>query len=263
MKPFIIDFNYMGYLVRVPSYGLMLSLAFSIGYFEALRRAIREEKEPRHIENLFLIIIASAVIGGRMFHVIFEDPIYYAQNPMKVFAVWEGGYTFYGGLLIGILGVYGYSRLKNVSFLEFMDIITPSAVLGLFIGRIGCFLAGCCWGKPTDLPWGVAFTNPLSMASDHSHRLHPTQLYEAFAACVLFVYCWKKCNRRRFDGQIFFTALIGYSLLRFAIEFFRGDEYRGFVLSGSLSYAQLVSLTLLPFTVVALFLFSRLREPQH
>lgn len=239
----------------------MLALAFSLGYFEALRRAIRSNRDPRHIELLFLIILGSAVVGSRLFHVVFEDPVYYYRNPSRIFAVWQGGYTFYGGLLIGILGVYAYCGARRISFLDTMDIITPSVMLGVFIGRIGCFLAGCCWGKPTDLPWGVVFSNPLSMASDHVHRLHPTQAYEALGGLALFVYCWTSANRRRFEGQVFFAGLIGYAVLRFFVEIFRGDDYRGFVLSGTLSYAQLISLTLLPFTVVALFLFSRLREP--
>lgn len=262
MKPFILDFVWAGQTIRIPSYGLLLAIAFSLGYFETLRRCIRErEIEPRHIENLFLIVIASAVVGSRLFHIVFEDPVYYFQNPAKIFAVWQGGYTFYGGLLVGLFSSYLYCRISDLNFLKIVDIITPSVVSGLAIGRVGCFLAGCCWGKPTTMPWGVVFSAPLSFAPDHTHALHPTQLYEAAGALVLFVYCWIKCNHRKFDGQILFTGLIGYSLIRFLVEFLRGDDYRGFVLEGVLSYAQLVSLTLLPFTVVALFLFSRLREP--
>lgn len=260
MKPYIIDFLWLGHTIRIPSYGLCLAIAFSLGYFETLRRCIRERAEdPKHIENLFFIVIASAVIGSRLFHVIFEDPVYYFQNPMKILAVWQGGYTFYGGLLVGLLGVYVYTRIRGLNFLRLVDIITPSVILGLAIGRVGCFLAGCCWGKPTTLPWGVVFSNPLSFATDHTHPLHPTQLYEAAGALALLVYLWLRCNRRRYDGQVVFAGLIGYALLRLGVEFLRGDEYRGFVLEGTLSYAQLVSLTILPFTIVAMFLFSRLK----
>ena|SRR3989338_2275338 len=260
MKPYIVDFIWLGYTIRVPSYGLMLAVAFSVGYFEALRRCLREKENPRHIEYLFLILIASAVIGSRLFHVIFEDPIYYFNHPIEIFSIWKGGYTFYGGLLIGILGIYVYTRVTRVNFLRFADILAPSVLLGLFLGRIGCFLAGCCWGRPTDRAWGVVFSNPLSFASDHVRAVHPTQLYESGAALFLFALCWRVFQKKRFDGQIFFMGLIGYSLARFVIEFFRGDDYRGFVLEGTLSYAQLVSLTVLPFTVVALFLFSRLQR---
>lgn len=261
MKPFIIDFLWLGREVRVPSYGLMLAIAFSVGYFETLRRSIREKEiDPRHIENLFLIVIASAVIGSRLFHVVFEDPIYYFQNPAKIFAVWQGGYTFYGGLLIGLVATYGYTRIRRLSFLRIVDIMTPSVLFGLALGRVGCFLAGCCWGQPTSMPWGVVFSNPLSFAPHHTSPLHPTQLYESLGAALLFGVAWFKYNRRAYDGQIVFFALIGYALLRFFVEFFRGDDYRGFVLNGTLSYAQLVSLTILPFTIIAMFLFSRTKS---
>lgn len=235
-------------------------MAYAVGYFECLRRAIQENRDPRHIENLFFIVIISATVGSRLFHVIFEDPVYYFDHPAKILAVWEGGYTFYGGLLLGMLGIYGYARVVKLNFLNLADLITPSVVFGLFLGRIGCFLAGCCWGKPTDLPWGVVFRSVHAMTTDHGHALHPTQLYEAFAALGFSIYLWIKCNHRKFDGQIIFTALVGYSAIRFFVEFFRGDDYRGLILGGALSYAQIVSLTLLPFTLVALFLFSRLKS---
>jgi phosphatidylglycerol:prolipoprotein diacylglycerol transferase len=260
MRPFLIDFDWFGHAVAIPSYGVFLALGFSLGYFEALRRAIREGENPRHIENLFLIVVASAVLGSRLFHVFFEDPVYYFRNPAKILAVWEGGYTFYGGMLIGLLGVYLYARIKRIHFLRFADIATPSVLLGLMLGRIGCFLAGCCWGKPTRMPWGVIFSHPDSFAADHVHALHPTQLYESFLAGSLLVWLWARFSKRTYDGQIFFHGLIGYALGRFVIEFFRGDEYRGFVFDGALSYAQLISLVVIPFTLVPLFLFSRMRR---
>ncbi|MBI1860197.1 MAG: prolipoprotein diacylglyceryl transferase [Deltaproteobacteria bacterium] len=260
MKPFIIDFHWLGYAIRVPSYGAMMVLGYLLGYFETLRRAIREKEDPRSIEDLFLIVIASVTLGSRLFHVVFEDPVYYFQHPAKIFAVWEGGYTFYGGLLLGMLGIYFYCRIRGVNFLRLIDIITPAAIFGSVLGRVGCFLAGCCWGKPTAMPWGVVFHDPLAMVPDHVHALHPTQLYEAAGLLVLSIYLWFLCNRRKFDGQVFFSALIGYAVIRFVIEFWRGDDYRGFILGGALSYAQMVSLTLLPFTIVAMFLYSRLRK---
>ena len=259
MRPFVFDWNFHGHVFRLPSNGVMLAIAFSAAYFWSLRRAIKANIDPKHVENLFLIIVFASILGSRLFHVFFEEWDYYKVHPEKIFAIWEGGYTFYGAVLAATLGIYLYCRFQKVSFLPFADLASPSAALGLFFGRIGCFLAGCCWGRPTKLPWGVVFTNPQSFAPTHTLPLHPTQLYESFGGLLLFFYLEWLWTRRKYAGQIFFHALAGYSILRFVVEIFRGDDYRGYVFNGMLSYSQLISLVILPFAIAGMIVYSKQR----
>lgn len=259
MHPYLFDWVVNGYHLRPPSYGIFLALAFSFAYFESLRRAALLEEETRHVENLFLLVVLSAVFGSRLFHVLFEEFSYYRANPSKIFAIWEGGYTFYGAMLLAMFSIFAYCHIKKINFLQFGDIAAPATALGLFFGRIGCFLAGCCWGIPTKMPWGVVFSHPDSFTTNHIVALHPTQLYEAFSGLIIFFYLLWKFKHRKYVGQIFFQGLMLYSVARFMIEFFRGDDYRGYVFDGALSYSQLVSLVIFPFTIVGMFLYSRVR----
>lgn len=257
MHPFLFDWVVNDYHFRPPSYGVMLALSFSIGYFFALRRAVNLSVDPRHVENLFLIAIAGSIVGGRLFHVAFEEPGYYIQNPMKILAVWEGGYTFYGSLFGAIVGLITYCSLKEISYLTMLEIGSESCAFGLFTGRIGCFLAGCCWGKPTTMPWGVVFSNPESFTAVHNLPLHPSQLYESFGALLMFFYVRWRFNHRTYDGQVFFHTIFFYAVLRFIVEFFRGDEYRGYIFGGLLSYGQFISLVLIPFAVWGMVTYSK------
>ena len=257
MFPYLVSFTINGHLFRVPTYGLLLSIAFSSAYFWSLRRALKLNESPKHIENLFLLVILGAILGGRLFHVFFEEFDYYLHHLGKIFAVWEGGYTFYGAVMGAALAMYGYAKWAKLDYLQFVDIATPSVMLGLFIGRWACFFAGCCWGKPCPIPWlGVTFSHKDSFTSAHDIALHPSQLYESFGALFILFYLERVFARRRFPGQVFFTGLIGYALLRFVVEFFRGDEYRGYVFDGLLSYSQLVSLVIIPFALSGMIIYS-------
>ena len=142
MYPYLFDWVVNGHHLRPPTYGVFLALAFSTGYFLSLKRADALGEDPRHVENLFLIVVLSSILGSRLFHVLFEEPQYYLAHPAKVFAVWEGGYTFYGALLMGMLGIVSYVRLKKISFLKWADVAALATSFGLFLGRLGCFFAG-------------------------------------------------------------------------------------------------------------------------
>jgi phosphatidylglycerol---prolipoprotein diacylglyceryl transferase len=257
MHPYLFDWIVAGHHLKPPSYGVMLAIAFTAGYLDSLRRAIKIDSDPKQVENLFLTVVLASVIGARLFHVFFEEWPYYAANPGKIIAIWEGGYTLYGAMLSAILAMFLYVKIKKVDYLEYMDIAAPAAMLGLFFGRIGCFLAGCCWGRETDVPWAVTFTNPEAFTSARNIPLHPSQLYESFAGLLIYLYLNWRFRNRRFEGQIFFHGLLLYSIARFVIEFFRGDDYRGYLFHGALSYSQLVSLGILPFAV-----YSRVRKTQ-
>lgn len=257
MHPYLFDWVIAGHHLKPPTYGVLLAVAFSAAYFEGLRRAMKLDEDPRHCENIFLIIVLASVVGARMFHVLFEDLGYYLEHPREIVAIWNGGYTLYGALLSSVAAGWWYTRWKKIDFLQYADIAGPCIALGIGIGRIGCFFAGCCWGSPTDLPWAVTFTHPEAFTTVHGKPVHPTQLYEAGLSFLLYAYLAWRFRRRAYKGQIFFHFFVGYAIIRFFVEFFRGDEYRGFVFGGALSYSQFISLAVLPFAIIAIFLYSR------
>jgi phosphatidylglycerol:prolipoprotein diacylglycerol transferase len=164
--------------------------------------------------------------------VFFEEPSFYWNHPSKIIAVWEGGFTFYGAMLSSVAAIFFYCRLTQLAFLNILDLVATSTLLSIAIGRIGCFLAGCCWGTTCSLPWAVTFG---------TENVHPAQLYESLGAFFLFILCQKYLFTRAFFGSIGLKALLGYSLLRFFVEFFRGDTYRGFIFNGLMSYSQMIS----------------------
>lgn len=257
MHPFLFDFILFGHHFKIPTYGFLLATAFSTGYVLALKRAFKLNISPQHVENFFLIAVLGSIGGARLFHVFFEERDYYLQHPDKILAIWEGGYTFYGAFLTSLLLMWIYTRLKKISFLEMMDICTPGGALGLFIGRMGCFFAGCCWGRPSSVPWAVAFNAPETLASSGNTRVHPTQVYEALIGLFAFFYLNWRFKKRKYVGQIFLEAITLYSLGRFGVELFRGDDYRGYLFGGVISYSQFISLAILPFTLSGMYYFRK------
>ena len=259
MHPFLIDWIVYGHHFKVPTYGFLLASAFSTAYILAMKKAIKLNINPKHVENFFLISVLGSVFGARLFHVLFEELPYYTEHPEKILAIWEGGYTFYGAFLSCLFFMYSYTKIKKISFLQMMDICTPGGALGLFIGRLGCFFAGCCWGRPSNMPWAVAFNNPESLAASKSVRVHPTQVYESLVGLVLFFYAQNRFRHRKYVGQIFLEIISSYTVARFGIECFRGDDYRGYLFGGLVSYSQFISLMILPFTLSAIFFLSKKR----
>lgn len=139
------------------SYGLMLAIAVAVGLFGALKLARIEGCEEDLIYELTIVMVVCGILGARLFYVVFYAPDYFAANPWAVLDLRTGGLVFYGGLLGGLLGGLGYIVKKRLSFWNLADIFAPFLALGYSIARIGCFLNGCCYGKPTELPWGVVF----------------------------------------------------------------------------------------------------------
>lgn len=257
MHPFLIDWTIGSFHLKIPTYGFLLATAFSVGYTLSLKRALKLGVSTKHIENFFFIAVLGSIFGARFFHVLFEEFEYYSKHPSKILAVWEGGYTFYGALLSSLFFMYLYTRLKRISFLEMMDICAPGGAIGLFIGRMGCFFAGCCWGRPSSVPWAVAFNAPETLSSSGNIRVHPTQVYEALFGLFVFFFLNHRFKNRKYKGQIFLEAITLYSFARFGIEFFRGDDYRGYMFGGHISYSQFISLAMLPFTIVTMILISK------
>lgn len=239
MHPYLAE-EWIGRFATIPSYAFFLALAFTVAYVETLRRGIRQSLEARHFERLFLLTVISSLSGAHIVHVFFS-----ASKQTNYWAIWEGGYTFYGGMLTALAAIFIYCRTKQIDFFTHMDCVAPSALLGLAIGRVGCFAAGCCYGTPTQLPWGVTFIHPHSLTALRGVALHPVQLYEAAVCLALYFAIGKKQTPPKAAGRLFFLCLGSYAASRFFLEFFRADTSRGFVLGKTLSVSQFLSLCLL------------------
>jgi phosphatidylglycerol:prolipoprotein diacylglycerol transferase len=238
----------------IHTYGLLVALGFIAGIALALHLGKSEEFARDTILDIGFYILVSSIIGSRLLYVLIEYK-YFSDNPLEIFQIWEGGLVFYGGLLLAIPVLMTYFRQHGLEPWKTLDLFAPSMALGHAIGRIGCFSAGCCYGKPTTLPWGVTFLHPESMAIT-GIALHPTQLYESGAELGIFIFLMLFRSRKRFHGQLVWLYVLLYSAARFTIEFFRGDAERGFIFN-TLSSAQGISLIL--FLTAFYFLNSRKR----
>lgn len=253
-------FEYAGLVIH--TYGFLLAIAFIAGLSVSARAARRENIDPAKVYDLGLYIAISALLGAKALLLITEFD-YYLQNPKEIFslATLRSGGVYYGGFILAVIVGLSLTRHKKLPVWKMADLFAPGIALGQSIGRLGCFAAGCCYGKPTTLPWAVMFTNPYShetIGVPLMVHLHPTQIYEALASLIIFLILWRQLKQRQVDGQIFILYLALYSITRFMIEFLRGDEARGFVLSGLLSTSQFISLLLI---LLAIVLWVSLKKP--
>lgn len=203
------------------SYGFMLAIAFLVGIFASFYYAKREGIKPEAIFDLAIYVIIAGVVGSRLLYVIGRREEY-RSNLSEIFMVQKGGLVFLGGLLAALLAIVFYARVKKINLWKLLDAITPGTVLGYALGRIGCFLNGCCFGLPTNAPWGVIFP-PDSLAYSYfpGQPLHPAELYSFLSMFMAFIALIIIYRFKRFDGQVFFWGLIIYSIYRFLVEFIR------------------------------------------
>lgn len=204
--------------------------------------------------TLFILLIVAGIVGGKFF-LIFEDPIGYLKDPARL--VSTSGFVFYGSLLFCIPTMLWFFRRNNLPVLPMLDIMAIVTCIVHGFGRLGCFMAGCCYGLPTDGVLSVVFTDPVCQAKPLGTPLHPTQLYEAtFIFALMASLLWLK-KRKTFDGQVFLVYLVGYAIGRSIIEIFRGDIERGFIIKDVLSNSQLISLLL---AAVAMYFYVKLKR---
>jgi phosphatidylglycerol:prolipoprotein diacylglycerol transferase len=246
--------------VTIHSYGLLLALAFIAGIWLASSSAKKQGLNPDSIWNMGLIIIFSALVGAKIL-LFLSDFSYYSQNPREIFSLSTLRSTgvYYGGLLLALAASAWYLRKSSLPAWKVADLCAPGIALGQAVGRIGCLLAGCCYGKPTAMPWGITFTSRYAydnVGVPLNVPLHPTQLYESLGTFLLFLYLFWRLGRKHFDGQIILEYLSLYAALRFVIEFFRDDD-RGFVLYGLLSTSQFIGILTIVGSVAALFYLRR------
>ena len=220
---------------RIYTYGVFLALAFWTALMVAKNGAKHEGLDPEVMNDLFLYILISAIVGSRVFYVAttFEE---YIRKPLDMFKLWEGGLVFYGGFIAAALTAVFYVKKRRMPVSRTADAAAPAVAFGHFMGRLGCFFAGCCYGKSCDLPWAVTFENPDSLAP-LGVPLHPTQLYSAFNNLIVFGILIFFRKRKKFHGQLFFLYILLYGLTRSFIEYFR-DDFRGTMIGGLLSPSQ-------------------------
>jgi phosphatidylglycerol:prolipoprotein diacylglycerol transferase len=207
--------------INLYTYGFFLSLGFLVAILVAGREARRTGLSVERFFDLCFYLILAAIVGSRLLFVI-VDPGPFLQNPFKIFAIWEGGLVFHGGLIAALLTAFFLIRRYKMPWLLALDALAVGIPLGVMFGRIGCFMAGCCFGGPTDVPWAVRFTNPETLCPLRE-SLHPAQLYESILSLGIFgVVFWLR-KRKRFDGQLILTYFFLAGLARFTAEFFRAS----------------------------------------
>jgi phosphatidylglycerol---prolipoprotein diacylglyceryl transferase len=236
--------------ITVYSYGVLLASAYLVALYFAVRRARRFGLDGNRVLDLGIYIIIAALVGAKLL-LLLVDFSYFRQHPAEIWTLVRSGGVFYGGLLAGFAVGFWYMRRYRLPVWPVADAMAPGLALGHVVGRLGCLLAGCCYGKPTTLPWGVTFTDPFAASNVGTPlhvALHPTQLYEAGAEFLILVFllATEKYWRRR-SGWTWWVYILLYGISRFGIEFFRGDP-RGFTMGFSTS--QWISMALVPLSIV-------------
>ena len=231
----------------VNTYGVFLALAFLAAIFTTVKLAERDGLPKEKIYDLCLWLLLASLVGSKLL-MLFTEPEYRA-NPKLLFSLdfLRSGGVFYGGLIGAIIAGFLLMRHWKLPWWKTADACAPGIALGNFFGRQGCFSAGCCWGKPTTLPWGVQFTeagHEITGVPTGVH-LHPTQLYESFAMLIVFFFLLWLHKKKKFSGQVILAYVVIYATIRFLIEFVRNDP-RGDVLGlttlTGLSTSQLIGL---------------------
>lgn len=233
--------------IPIHAYGFMLMLGFAAGLALALRQAQRYRLDPEKLVDLTLYLLLASIAGARLVYVLLDLPQNaedYAQDPWLLFKTWKGGLAFHGGLAGGILALLFFCRRQGIPWRRLADALAPSLALGYAIARIGCFLNGCCHGRPTHLPWAVRFLDPVTQ--QWTPPSHPTQIYSLLAMLALCGLLLYLRDRRPFEGFLAVVFLVAYSCERFLVEFLRADlphqQVSARLTASGLTQAQIVSL---------------------
>lgn len=221
MRPVLVQIGPLS----IPSYGVMLVTSFIIAIWFVKRVAKSAKISAIVIENLAFYIMLGVIIGGRVLYVIFHWS-FYAHDILGVIRIWEGGHMFFGGFIGAFIAGALYTKKERLSILKLCDIIAPAIALGEFFTRIGCFLNGCCFGRPSSLPWAVKFPpHSIPGASEvGNYTLHPTQLYSSIFGLLLFFFLKRRFFSKHHTGEVFAWYLISYGGFRFGIDFIRYYE---------------------------------------
>jgi len=225
--------------ITLRTYGALVVLAFlaalRVSRIGAPLRGIPEN----FLLDLIAILILTGLLGARLFYVLLNAS-YFLEHPFEIVKIWEGGLVFYGGFFTATAAGIWFTSRRKIRVGKVANCLAPALALGQAIGRLGCFFAGCCYGRPTSVPWAVTFKDPASLAP-LGVDLHPTQIYESIGDLVIATILWILLVRRPDSkGDIFWLYVLLYGILRFAVEFLRGDD-RGPTLGG-LFPSQIIAL---------------------
>jgi phosphatidylglycerol:prolipoprotein diacylglycerol transferase len=256
MHPVLVSIGWF----KVYAFGFMLALSFLLAIYLSSHRAKKFGLNPQIILDLSVYVIIAGVVGARLLYVVFHLEEY--DSFVDVFALWQGGATLYGGLLLAIFVSYVFAKKRDVDFMLIADVVAPSLASGIMITRVGCYLSGCCYGSPTSLPWGVvfppaspagAFQRALEAGGAALPHLHPAQLYDSLNGLVMLLILLlgqKKLVKR---GATFGAFLVLYGILRFSVDFFRTYE-ESMKTVMDLTWNQVLSVV---FVVIGLYLLKR------
>ena len=250
----------------IRSYGLMLALSFLCGILLARWRAKKAGIDFQRIMDLAVLVIIASIAGSRALYVIFHLDEF-SSNPLDIINPFQSsgvvgiqGLTMYGGVILSIIASLWFLKRHNVPTWKVADIIAPSIAFGIFLTRIGCFLNGCCFGKPGDLPWCVVF--PLESAAGYffpGTPIHPTQLYASLYGLIIFGLLLLLERLKTFDGYTFWCFILLYAGARFSVDFVRFYEQTMTLSLGNMNFSvnHLISAFLF---LLAVFMFIRLRR---
>ena len=224
--------------VTLFSYGLMVALAFLVGTFLAQREGTLQGISSQKMMDFALCLVIFGIVGARFLYVV-RNFSFYAADPIEILMIHKGGLSFFGGLILAVLGCGLYLRLNKLPALKFLDVWAPYVALGQAIGRIGCLLNGCCYGSISSSAFAIYFPD------DFLPR-HPVQIYSSLLLLCLYVVLrvWqiKKRGALKFSGELFFTYLLCYGVIRFSLEYLRGDHVP--IVFG-LTFFQLISILII------------------
>ena len=230
-----IIFSIGHYSVNV--FGMFIALGIIVGYILTIKEAKRRAFSIDTITDLIIYVIIFGVIGARLYYVTVFNFDYYLKNLHKIIAFWDGGLSIQGALLGGAIAALIYARIKKINVWRAADIMAPGIILGQAIGRVGCDVFGIVMKH--EYFWGMLRGGEL---------LHPTQMYESILNYILFGFLWSKRKSVKYDGQLFFTYLIGFSMNRFIVEFFRSNP----IFIQPFTVAHATSVVLIIISIIAL-----------
>ena len=275
MWPTIVTFGEGNVVFPVHTWGLMVTLAFLAAAGVVHRRAPSAGLDAEKLVGLYLVAFVGGLAGARLLHFTMAETDRFFSDPWIYLRFWEGGFAFYGGVIFATLCGVLYARWRGLDVWRLADVVAPAIMLGLAIGRVGCFFAGCCHGRACPLPAGALnilpqdFSGgalylfgsaPFVLVENHhgvglnDTPMYPTTMWSSAVALLLFLLLSWRWRHRRFDGQVFAWLLLIYPLTRSTVELFRGDVVRGVEWFGLFSTSQLLSIPIFALGVAAILL---------
>jgi phosphatidylglycerol:prolipoprotein diacylglycerol transferase len=259
VHPVLFTIPLFGRELDIPTYGVLLALGFLIILKTASSLARRKGIASHDVIDLAFTVFLAGLVGAKMLLVLLDLP-YYAAHPSEILGVIRSAGVFYGGLLLAVPTCIWFARRRRLPLWKVADIAGVCLPIGLAVGRLGCFAAGCCYGAPADVGWAVTFT------SETAHQtvgvplhvpLHPSQIYLSLNAAILLAILLWRHRHKQYDGQVFLWFVVLYGATRSFWELFRGDAVRGFLIPDLLSTSQAIGIASV---IVALFVIAHRRR---